>query len=140
MYLLLFPILFAFSHLCFCFPQCLNSAEKLRANDKVDVGQGLELAFSFLQIILSLLWRCKTTVNEFCSLGLFGRSLGFPRSTWFRAHLWPWTDVGSSVLSPGAWYGTSLFLEWLCNLLQLVHVHCLNSELKEVLKIFTCFI
>lgn len=95
----------------------------------------LELAFSFLQIILSLLWRCKTTVNEFYSLGLFGRSLGFPRFTWIRAHLWPWTNVGSPIPSPGAWYRTSLFLEWMCNLLQLICMHCLNSELDEVLKI-----
>lgn len=125
--------LFTFVLLLSSVPQL--SAEKLRANGKVDVGQDLELAFSFLQIILSFLRRCKTTVNEFCSLGLFGRSLGFPRASWIRAYLWPWTDVGSPLLSPGAWYRTSLFLEWMCNLLQLIHMHCLNSELKEVLKI-----
>ncbi|KAL4839152.1 hypothetical protein H8958_013239 [Nasalis larvatus] len=39
-----------------------NSAKKLLANGKFDVQHGLELAFNSLQIILSLLWRCKATV------------------------------------------------------------------------------
>lgn len=114
------------SHLYFCFPQCLNSLQRsYEQMAKLVLGKAGNWPLAFCRSF----WACCGDAKP------LWMSLGFPRSTWIREHLWPWTDVGSPLLSPRAWSRTSHFLEWVWNLLQLIHMHCLNSELKEVLKI-----
>lgn len=66
------------------------------------------------------------------------RSWGFPKSTQIGVHLGPWTDLGSPILSYGAWCRTGLPLEWMWSLVtgkSSVSLLASNSELKEVLEI-----